>query len=59
MPAEVHAAPRKFRGASVIARRNRLSHGYLGIDDDTVWGIVRDDLTPLRKALIALLAAKP
>lgn len=36
-----------------------LVHGYLGIDDDTVWSIARDDLGPLRAALIALLAARP
>ena len=41
----------------VVAVRNRLIHGYLGIDDDTVWSIVRDDLVPLRHALARLLAA--
>ena len=30
----------------LIATRNRLIHGYLGIDNDTLWSIVRDD-TPL------------
>jgi uncharacterized protein with HEPN domain len=28
----------------VIATRNRLIHGYLGIDDDTLWTIIRDDV---------------
>jgi Protein of unknown function DUF86 len=41
----------------VVAVRNRLIHGYLGVDDDTVWSIVRDDVAPLRRALIALLAS--
>ena len=40
----------------VIAVRNRLIHGYLGIDDDTVWSILRDELPPLRDALLRLLA---
>lgn len=40
----------------VIAARNRLIHGYLGIDDDTLWSIVSDDLVPLREALARLLA---
>ena len=31
----------------VVATRNRLIHGYLGIDNDTLWSIVRDDLPPL------------
>jgi uncharacterized protein with HEPN domain len=37
-----------------IATRNRLIHGYLGIDDDTLWSIIQDDvpeLLPLLKAL--------
>ena len=28
----------------IVATRNRLIHGYLGIDDDTVCSIVQDDL---------------
>lgn len=43
----------------VVAARNRLIHGYLGIDDDTLWSIVADDLLPLRVALTRLLAAQP
>jgi uncharacterized protein with HEPN domain len=38
----------------VVATRNRLIHGYLGIDDDTLWSIIRDDvpeLLPMLKAL--------
>ena len=25
----------------IIATRNRLIHAYLGIDDDTIWSIIR------------------
>ena len=28
----------------IIATRNRLIHGYLGIDNDTLWSIIRDDI---------------
>ena len=31
----------------IVATRNRLIHGYLGIDDDTVWSIVQDDIPDL------------
>jgi uncharacterized protein with HEPN domain len=31
----------------IIATRNRLIHGYLGVDDDTFWSIVRDDVPGL------------
>jgi uncharacterized protein with HEPN domain len=43
----------------IVAVRNRLIHGYLGIDDDTLWSIVSDDVVPLRAALIRLLAGRP
>ena len=38
------------------APREWLIHGYLGIDDHTLWSIVRDDLVPLRLALTELLS---
>lgn len=38
----------------VIATRNRLIHGYLGIDNDTLWSIVRDDIPALLEKLDAL-----
>lgn len=38
----------------VIATRNRLIHGYLGIDNDTLWSIVRDDIEPLIVELLAM-----
>jgi uncharacterized protein with HEPN domain len=28
----------------IIATRNRLIHGYLGIDNDTLWSIVQDNI---------------
>ncbi len=31
----------------VIATRNRLIHGYLGIDNDTLWSIIKDDVPVL------------
>ena len=35
----------------IIATRNRLIHAYLGIDDDTVWSIIVDDLPDLLSQL--------
>jgi len=35
----------------VIATRNRLIHGYLGIDDDTVWSIIQEDIPALLSVL--------
>lgn len=31
----------------VIATRNRLIHGYLGIDNDTLWSIIQSDIPAL------------
>ena len=40
----------------VIATRNRLIHGYLGIDNDTLWSIIRGDIPVLLPNLRALKA---
>ncbi|MBT8134140.1 MAG: DUF86 domain-containing protein [Gammaproteobacteria bacterium] len=42
----------------VIATRNRLIHGYLGIDDDTVWSIIQEDVPVLLSALEQIQAGK-
>jgi uncharacterized protein with HEPN domain len=31
----------------IIATRNRLIHSYLGIDNDTLWSIIRNDVPAL------------
>ena len=38
---------RRFLGAWVIATRNQLIHGYVGIDDDVLWSIVQTDIPAL------------
>jgi len=35
----------------IIATRNRLIHAYLGIDNDTLWSIIQDDVPGLLEAL--------
>ena len=40
-----------------IATRNRLIHGYLGIDNDTLWSVIQDDVPPLLVNLLALKGA--
>ena len=59
VPENVRNAAPDIPWRLVVAVRNRLIHGYLGIDDDTLWSIVSDDLVPLRGALERLLAARP
>lgn len=42
----------------IIATRNRLIHGYLGLDDDTLWSIIQDDLPELLATLRTLRASQ-
>lgn len=42
----------------IIATRNRLIHGYLGIDNDTIWSIVRDEIPQLLVQLHGVRAAE-
>jgi uncharacterized protein with HEPN domain len=41
----------------VIATRNQLIHGYLGIDNDTLWSIIETDIPALLQQLNVLKAA--
>jgi uncharacterized protein with HEPN domain len=34
--------------------RNRLIHGYLGIDNDTLWSVIMSDIPALLSQLQAL-----
>lgn len=38
----------------IIATRNRLIHGYLGIDNDTVWSIIQDEMPILLRKLVSM-----
>ena len=43
----------------IIATRNQLIHGYLGIDNDTLWSIVQSDIPPLLANLRELKTKSP
>jgi len=51
IPEEIRAARPEIPWRQVIATRNRLIHGYLGIDNDTLWSIIQDDIPALLSAL--------
>ena len=40
---------------TISAMRNRIAHVYLGIDDDIIWTIIRDDIPALLPLLRPLL----
>ena len=51
VPDDVRLANPEIPWRMIIATRNRLIHAYLGIDDDTIWSIIQDDLPPLLTGL--------
>lgn len=53
IPDEIRNAHPEIPWRMIIATRNRLIHGYLGIDDDTLWSIIQDDVTELLTLLKA------
>ena len=54
IPAEIKEIHSTIPWRKIIATRNRLIHGYLGIDNDTLWSIIQDDIPPLLKQLQAI-----
>ncbi len=40
----------------IAGMRDRLTHGYFGVDLTLVWGVVERDLQPLDAAVLALLS---
>jgi uncharacterized protein with HEPN domain len=54
VPDDVRSAHPEIPWRMIVAMRNRLIHGYLGIDDDTLWSIIRDEVPVLHDQLRAL-----
>lgn len=54
IPDDVRQAHPEIPWRLTVATRNRLIHAYLGIDDDTIWSIIQDDIPGLLQALDAL-----
>jgi uncharacterized protein with HEPN domain len=54
VPEAVRTANSQIPWRLIIATRNRLIHGYLGIDNDTLWSIIRGDIPNPLPNLIAL-----
>jgi uncharacterized protein with HEPN domain len=47
IPTDIRSNYASIPWRQVIATRNKLIHAYLGIDDDILWSIVRDDIPAL------------
>lgn len=59
VPDHVRSSSPEIPWRMIVATRNRLIHGYLGIDNDTLWSIVNSDVPRLLPALKALRARAP
>ncbi len=51
VPETVPAAYPQVPWRLIVATRNRLIHGYLGIDNDTLWSVVAAEVPPLLASL--------
>ena len=47
IPPQVRDAHPQIAWREMINLRNKLIHGYLGIDDEVVWDIIKNDLPSL------------
>ena len=55
IPGYVRDAHPEIEWRRIIGARNRVAHGYLGIDDDVVWDIVQTDVPALLSRLRNML----
>ena len=54
-PGHVRDSHPEIEWRSIIATRNRVAHGYLGIDDDVIWDIVQNGIPDMLVKLRRLL----
>jgi len=55
IPRAVRDAHPEIEWRAIIATRNRVAHGYMGMDEDVIWDIIRTDIPNLLPALRGLL----
>ena len=55
IPRTVRDAHPEIEWREIIATRNRVAHGYMGMDEDVIWDIIRTDIPNLLPALRGLL----
>ena len=57
IPQEARESNSHISWRRIIGTRNRVAHGYLGIDDDVVWDIIESDIPDLLPKLREMLNA--
>ena len=51
IPQDIREKYNQVQWRLIIATRNKLIHGYLGIDNDTLWSIIQTDVPELLSQL--------
>lgn len=54
IPVNIRTLAQLIPWREIIATRNRVAHAYLGIDNDTIWSILQDELPALITEIAAL-----
>lgn len=54
IPDEIRTSHPEIPWRMIIATRNRLIHGYLGIGEETIWSIIQDEVPELLVMLEAM-----
>lgn len=57
IPAHVRTFAHAIDWRQIVGTRNRLIHGYMGINNDIVWDIIKDEIPALIEQLGALKKA--
>ena len=55
VPEEVRQENTHIPWRMIVGIRNRVAHGYLGMDDDVIWSVIQDDIPDLLPKLRRLL----
>ena len=55
VPDEVREGNAHIPWRMIVGTRNRVAHGYLGMDDDVIWSIIQDDVPDLLPKLRHLI----
>lgn len=55
IPDPVREAHPEIQWRQIVGVRHQVAHGYLGIDDDTIWSIIQTSIPDLLPALRRLL----